>query len=102
MVTLPQNPEELLEIIKAPLNILERAGIHIDLQNVVSGIADRIPTDTSGVFPWLEGLWGQAQEIVSGGDILGGIWGIMRELLNVAVGLLSALVDVLRSLLSSF
>lgn len=50
----------------------------------------------------MEELWTKAEQIVSGGDVLGGLWELMKELLNVAVGLLSALVDLLRSLIGSF
>jgi hypothetical protein len=100
MATLPQNPEELLEIIKSPLGLLERIGINVDLQTTVTDIANRIPTDTSGVFPWLQALWEKAQAVIGGGDILGGLWELIKELLNVAVGLLGALVDLLRSLIS--
>ena len=102
MATLPQNPEELLEIIKTPLSFLERVGINIDLETTVAGIADQLPNSASGVFPWLERLWEQARGIVEGGDILGGLWELIKELLNVAVGLLGALVDLLRSLILSF
>lgn len=99
---LPQTPEELVEVIKTPLNLLERVGINIDLHTTVSNIANQVPTDTSGVFPWLEELWAKAEAIVSGGDVLGGIWELVKELLNVAVGLLGALVEILRSLIGSF
>ncbi|MFH0806196.1 MAG: hypothetical protein V1885_00485 [Candidatus Brennerbacteria bacterium] len=102
MAVLPQNPEELLEVIKTPLSLLEKVGINIDLETTVAGIANQLPTDTSGVFPWLQALWEKAQGMVSGGDILGGLWELIKELLNVAVGLLGALVDLLRSLISSF
>ncbi|MDP3974675.1 MAG: hypothetical protein Q8P88_00030 [Candidatus Jorgensenbacteria bacterium] len=105
MATLPQSPEELLETIKTPLNLFERLGVNIDIQNAVSGITDRIPTDTGAIFPWLRNLWEQARGFVEQGDIasiLSGLWELIRELLRVVVGLLSALVDLLRSLIASF
>lgn len=90
-----------MEVVKTPLNLFERLGINIDVQNVVSGFGDWVPTDTGAIFPWLQNLWEQARGVVESGDILGGLWELVKELLNVAIGLLSALVDLLRSLVES-
>lgn len=100
MATFPQNTEEILEIIRTPLTLLEKAGIDLNLETV-TGIANQLPTDTSGVFPWLQELWIKTQGMISEGNILGGLWELIKELLSVAVGLLSALVDLLRSLVTS-
>lgn len=102
MEELLRGPEELLELLRDPLSLLERVGIDPNIGEAVSGITDQIPTDTSGVFLWLQELWVKAEGIVSGGDVLGGLWELVKELLNVAVGLLGALVDLLRSLIGSF
>ena len=78
MATLPKTPEELLDVVHLP--------------------------DTSGVFPLLQRLWEQVRGFAETGDIgsiLTGLWELIKELLRVAVGLLGALVDLLRSLIGS-
>jgi len=97
-----QNPEDLLELIKEPLSLLERFGINPHLESIASGISDRVPTDTSALVAWFENLWNIARGITSGGDVLGGLWALIKELLGVVVGLLGALADLLRSLLERF
>lgn len=101
MATLPQTPEELLNVIKAPLSLLEKVGIDIDLETTVAGITRQLPSDASGVFPWLKSLWEQARGIVESGDVLGGLWELIKTLLEVAVGLLGALAEFIRSLINS-
>ncbi|GEM_PF-2918755 len=102
MDKLPQNPDELLQIMQVPLDLLERAGITIDLSTVISDFANQAPEGVSGVFPWLQELWAKAESVVSGGNVFGSIWELIKELLNVMVGLLGALVDLLRSLIGAF
>lgn len=99
---MPQGSQEFIEILKIPLELLKRVGVDVDLQTSASRIANQLSTDTSGVFPWLQELWAKTQGMISGGNILGGLWELMKELLDVAVGLLEALADLLRSLIGSF
>lgn len=101
MALAPQTPEELLEIIKTPLTIFEKAGIHLDVESTVSGIAEWLPRDANAVIPWFERIWDKAGGITADGDFAGGIWDLIEELLNVAVELFATLVDLLRSLVAS-
>jgi hypothetical protein len=102
MTTFPKNPEELLEIIKTPLSLLERMGVDVNVQGTITDIANHIPAETGGASPWLQNLWNTARGYVERGDILGGLWELIALFLNVAVGLLTTLVNLLRSFIDSF
>ncbi|MBI2278466.1 MAG: hypothetical protein HYU81_00110 [Candidatus Brennerbacteria bacterium] len=100
MANLPKSPEELLEIIKTPLDLFDRVGIKINVGSAISDIANRLPNDaTGGVLPWLQGFFDQAQNITNGGDVLVLLWDLVKELMGVIVGLLGTFVDLLRSLI---